>query len=130
MDNETYQLQPLPASIQTQVDMLNAKIGEARKVLYQAQTDRGIVLDTFYGLKGKLIEYAEQRGFRAGRVGRTITYRLRVEHVFFNMDGTLHHINGTVIPKGKQPADVLIGMTKLVYASAFAEGRVKVLGDA
>lgn len=114
------QLPEFPASIKTQLAMLDSTIADARKKLDAAQADRETILDTFYDLKGKLIRVVTQHR----RAGARTTH-FRVEHTTYKRDGRLDSVGGrTVKADGSQGYQIQHIYSYQLYTDDSAQWRV------
>ncbi len=119
--SEPYKQPAVPASIVTQLKMLDSTIDDAEQKRAQAINDRKAVVNTFYAdLIGKTVAYAEKQ-YR-----RTMTYRVKIDGVHVDDDGTIRYIVGYTVRKDGQRGL----MRKDIRKSDIEDGRMTVVDDA
>lgn len=123
---EPLKLQPVPASIITQLTMLQSTVDDAERKCAAAKADIKSITETFHGLIGKRVVYREKQ-FR-----REMTFTLLITSISCDKQGQLRWIGGIIQTKQdiKNGFVRTYGIEKRAGYSDILDGRVTVIGDA
>lgn len=111
------EIQPLPASLQTQLAMYDSTIEDAKTKLATAQTERYEMLDAFHGLKGRKLAITHYNGER-------VTFF--VSAINYNRDGSIFRVSGEIVKKDGS----LSRNHACAYGSDISAGDVEIVDDA